>query len=68
MKINKKLIFGILLAAIGAWVVDMPIIKHVERQKALPGQLIGFVIIAWGAVMIYRGKKQQASDRERDNI
>ncbi|MBS1934993.1 MAG: hypothetical protein JST96_13405 [Bacteroidetes bacterium] len=62
---NTKLVIGLLLVAAGTGIVDYYIVKHIERTIALPDQLFGFAIIIIGIYFIYKGKKQQAEQRNR---
>lgn len=47
---------------IGTAIVDIPIIKHMNRKNALPQMCLGFALMAMGAYYIFSGKQQQQED------
>ncbi|HTS44190.1 MAG TPA: hypothetical protein VMH01_07320 [Puia sp.] len=67
MKLNRTLIAGIILVMFGAFLFQLTIIRHLDRKKALPKQLVGLGIAAIGGYEIFKGKKQQLRDEENEN-
>jgi small neutral amino acid transporter SnatA (MarC family) len=66
MKINRKLILGLLLVMAGTLVFDLPILRHLKIQQAKPNFIFGAILFIIGVYFVYQGKKQQKEERESD--
>ena len=64
MKINQKLIIGILFVMAGTLIFDLSIIRHLKIQEAKPNFIFGTILFIIGVYFIFKGKKQQKEERE----
>ncbi len=73
MKINRKLIIGIVLCFIGPVILQIIFFSsHIAQgrkipHKAIPLEITAIAIVIAGAYVIYLGKKQQKEERENND-
>ncbi|PWT78801.1 MAG: hypothetical protein C5B59_01015 [Bacteroidetes bacterium] len=68
MKINRKMIVGAILSMVGAFIIDYPIIRHIDQRTSWLIQLLGLTIFVCAVIFIYQGKRQQKQNREENNL